>query len=77
MPRTRGSRIKRASSAAALLLLLAACGPEAGRPRSGGAGADPGNHARDEIPKSKVFDDGGGGAESGAPDGHERLRPED
>lgn len=72
-----GSRVKRLSLAAGVLALLAACGPEAGRPRSGGLGADPGNHARGEIPKSKVFNTGAGGAESGAPDGHERLQPEE
>ena len=42
--------------AAALLLLLAACGPEAGRPRGGGFGADVGNHApQGVIPASKVW----------------------
>jgi hypothetical protein len=38
-----------------LLALLVGCGPEAGRARSGGAGADVGNHARQEIPASKVW----------------------
>lgn len=41
----------------ALLLaaaLLGSCGPEAGRPRGGGAGADIGNHARQEVPASKI-----------------------
>ncbi len=42
-------------TAAALLVLLAACGPEAGRARGGGLGADVGNHARQEIPASKVW----------------------
>ena len=43
---------------AVLLALLAACGPEAGRPRGGGAGADVGNHAEQkaEIPASKIKD---------------------
>ena len=49
------ARIKRIL-AAALLLLLAACGPEAGRPRGGGFGADVGNHApQGVIPASKVW----------------------
>ena len=43
-------------SIAALLVLLTACGPEAGRPRGGGFGADVGNHAQQkvEIPASKI-----------------------
>jgi hypothetical protein len=44
----------------ALLALLfalgcAACGPEDGRPRGGGAGADGGNKPAAVAPKSKVF----------------------
>jgi hypothetical protein len=41
----------------ALLLALgcAACGPEDGRPRGGGAGADGGNKPATVAPKSKVF----------------------
>ena len=41
----------------ALLLVLgfAACGPEDGRPRGGGAGADGGNKPATVVPKSKVF----------------------
>ncbi len=39
-----------------LLVGLGACGPEAGRPRGGGLGADIGNHApQGEIPASKVW----------------------
>ena len=48
-------RARRAGIALVLLALLAGCGPEAGRARSGGAGADVGNHARPEIPASKVW----------------------
>jgi hypothetical protein len=33
----------------------AGCGPEAGRPRGGGAGADGGNKPATVVPKSKVF----------------------
>ncbi len=47
---------KRIWIACALLALLAACGPEDGRPRSGGFGADIGNHHVD-VPGSKVFND--------------------
>ncbi len=47
---------KRVAIAVALLALLAACGPEAGRQRSGGLGADMGNHHQD-VPGSKVFND--------------------
>ncbi len=44
----------------ALLALLfalgcAACGPEDGRPRGGGPGADGGNKPATVVPKSKVF----------------------
>jgi hypothetical protein len=39
-----------------LLAILAACGPEDGRARGGGFGADVGNHApQGEIPFSKVW----------------------
>ncbi len=41
---------------ALLLAILGACGPEDGRARGGGAGADIGNHApQGEIPNSKVW----------------------
>lgn len=39
----------------ALALGLAACGPEDGRARGGGAGADIGNKPSPVVPKSKVF----------------------
>ena len=39
----------------AALALLAACGPEDGRARGGGAGADVGNKPATVQPKSKVF----------------------
>jgi hypothetical protein len=44
----------------ALLLALtcAACGPEDGRPRGGGAGADGGNKTATVVPRSKVFGSG-------------------
>ncbi|HZG68363.1 MAG TPA: hypothetical protein VEZ12_16590 [Herpetosiphonaceae bacterium] len=51
----RRVRARRAGIVLVLLALLAGCGPEAGRARSGGAGADVGNHARPEIPASKVW----------------------
>ena len=51
----RRVRARRAAIVLVLLGLLAGCGPEAGRARSGGAGADLGNHARQEIPASKVW----------------------
>lgn len=35
--------------------LLAACGPEDGRARGGGPGADVGNHPAQVLPRSKVF----------------------
>lgn len=38
-----------------LLAVLAGCGPEDGRVRGGGAGADVGNHTVDFKPRSKVF----------------------
>lgn len=38
-----------------LLAVLAGCGPEDGRARGGGAGADVGNHTADFKPRSKVF----------------------
>jgi hypothetical protein len=38
-----------------LALLLAACGPEDGRPRGGGPGADIGNYTSTVVPESKVF----------------------
>lgn len=45
-----------AAIAFAALLLLGACGPEAGRARGGGLGADIGNHApQGEIPASKIW----------------------
>ncbi len=46
---------KRIGMVTALVGVLAACGPEASRPRGGGLGADLGNHARPEIPASKVW----------------------
>ena len=48
-------RLRAIGVGALLLALLAACGPEAARPRGGGLGADPANHARQEIPASKVW----------------------
>ena len=47
---------KRVAIAVALLALLAACGPEEGRQRGAGLGADIGNHHQD-VPGSKVFND--------------------
>ena len=47
--------LARALLAALLALSCAACGPEAGRPRGGGAGADGGNKTPTVVPKSKVF----------------------
>lgn len=38
-----------------LALLLAGCGPEDGRARGGGPGADIGNKPATVVPKSKVF----------------------
>jgi hypothetical protein len=38
-------------------LVLVACGPEDGRPRGGGAGADIGNKPSTVVPKSKVFNE--------------------
>lgn len=35
--------------------LLSACGPEDGRARGGGPGADIGNHPAQVLPRSKVF----------------------
>ena len=67
MKQSIGHRLKCLGIAAATLALVAACGPEAGRPRGGGLGADVGNHARAEIPKSKVFNNAESGAESGQP----------
>ena len=49
------ARARCAGIALVLLALLAGCGPEAGRARGGDAGADIGNHARREIPASKVW----------------------
>lgn len=37
------------------LTLLAACGPEDGRARGGGAGGDANNKPAVVVPKSKVF----------------------
>lgn len=66
-------RITRIGIAAMVLGLLAGCGPENGRPRGGGAGADIGNHARGEIPKSKVLNEAG--SESGRPPKDEQSEP--
>jgi hypothetical protein len=41
--------------AALLALACAACGPEDGRARGGGAGADGGNKTATVVPNSKVF----------------------
>lgn len=40
---------------ALLIGLLVACGPEDGRARGGGPGADVGNHPAQVQPRSKVF----------------------
>jgi hypothetical protein len=54
MPRT--SRwITRALLAALLALACAACGPEDGRARGSGPGADSGNKQSTVVPQSKVF----------------------
>ena len=60
---------------ALLLMILGGCGPEDGRARSGGFGADVGNHARGEIPKSKVFNTGADGSESGNEPKEEQPQP--
>jgi hypothetical protein len=39
----------------ATVLALAACGPEDGRARGGGPGADGGNKPAQVLPRSKVF----------------------
>ncbi len=41
--------------AALLGLACAGCGPEEGRPRGGGPGADAGNKPATVVPKSKVW----------------------
>jgi hypothetical protein len=48
-------RIVMALLALLLALACAACGPEDGRARGGGAGADGGNKPAAVVPKSKVF----------------------
>jgi hypothetical protein len=40
---------------ALVALACTACGPEDGRPRAGGPGADVGNKPPTVVPKSKVF----------------------
>jgi len=42
-------------AAALVTLACTACGPEAGRLRGGGPGADVGNKPPTVVPKSKVF----------------------
>jgi hypothetical protein len=54
MPRTR-RWIARALLAALLALACAACGPEDGRARGGGPGADSDNKQATVVPQSKVF----------------------
>jgi hypothetical protein len=49
-------RLLRYTALAALLgALLTGCGPEAGRARGGGMGADVGNHPANFHPRSKLF----------------------
>ena len=48
-------RLRLMGVAMALLAILGGCGPEARRARGGGLGGDIGNHARPEIPASKVW----------------------
>ena len=56
MQRIQSVYFRLAVVTATLLMLLAACGPEAGRPREGGLGADIGNHAgKPAVPASKVW----------------------
>ena len=49
------SRITRLFVSVLLALACVACGPEDGRARGGGPGADIGNKPADLHPKSKVF----------------------
>jgi hypothetical protein len=43
------------AAAALVALSVAACGPEAERPRGGGSGGDANNKPPTVVPKSKVF----------------------
>jgi hypothetical protein len=54
--RSRQRRLTKLLVAVLLAALLAACSPEAGRPRGGGPGASSANiPAGGVVPKSKVF----------------------
>ncbi len=54
--RARQRRLIQVALGALLVALLAACSPEAGRPRGGGPGASGTNiPAGGVVPKSKVF----------------------
>ncbi|HEX6289803.1 MAG TPA: hypothetical protein VFZ66_11460 [Herpetosiphonaceae bacterium] len=55
MPHLTTQTARRVLLLLALLAALAGCGPEAGRARGGGPGADPGNYTEDFRPRSKVF----------------------
>jgi len=51
----RSANMRLAIAIFAMLLALAACGPEDGRARGGGPGADVGNKPAQFQPQSKVF----------------------
>jgi hypothetical protein len=55
MTRLMKIRLAGALLAGLLALACAACGPEDGRARGGGTGADGGNKTATVVPKSKVF----------------------
>ena len=48
-------RLSRVLLLVVALLALTACGPEDGRARGGGPGADIGNQPAQVLPRSKVF----------------------
>jgi hypothetical protein len=55
LKRRQKKRLAHAGLIAVLALACVACGPEDGRARGGGSGADIGNKAAQVQPKSKVF----------------------
>ena len=57
MKRPNSKQLIHAALTAALALACVACGPEDGRARGGGSGADIGNKAAQVRPLSKVFDE--------------------
>ena len=56
LKRLHKKRLAHAVLIAVLALACVACGPEDGRVRGGGPGADVGNKPAQVRPKSKVFD---------------------